>query len=209
MPAIVEVNKARKKISPKFNPFKIADHIFFNGLNPTNQLSQDELDLVEMVMEYHSKPKYDYKAEMFVDDESTKYAYYKELEFCEYVKMVMFVMNNINSFNNELTYDVQSNKFMQTSTNSPNCLRVVEIFCQDGKYVVENTSNGDVALDYGVVLKVAKFLAKYVLNIQMIRENMKTIAQKHAMRGTGALLVHTVNDYLLKELPNVRDFLLD
>jgi hypothetical protein len=96
MPRIVEVNKARKKISPKFNPFKLADHIFFNGLNPTNQLSQDELDLVEMVMEYHSKTKYDYAAEMFVDDESTKYAYYKELEFCEYVKLVMFVMNNLN-----------------------------------------------------------------------------------------------------------------
>lgn len=62
MPRVVEVNKARKKISPKFNPFKIADHIFFNGLNPTHQLSQDELDLVEMVMEYHSKTKYDYAA---------------------------------------------------------------------------------------------------------------------------------------------------
>ena len=62
MPAIVEVNKARKKISPKFNPFKIADNIYFNGLNPTNKLSNDELDLVEMVMDYHSKTKYDYES---------------------------------------------------------------------------------------------------------------------------------------------------
>lgn len=29
------------------------------------------------------------------------------------------------------------------------------------------------------------------------------------MRGTGALLAHLVNDYLVKELPNVRDFILD
>ena len=34
---------------------------------------------------------------------------------------------------------------------------------------------------------------------------MKTIAQKHAMRGSGALLVHLVNDYLIKELPKIRD----
>ena len=34
---------------------------------------------------------------------------------------------------------------------------------------------------------------------------MKTIAQKHAMRGSCALLVHLVNDYLIKELPKIRD----
>ena len=47
---------------------------------------------------------------------NTQYAYYKELEFCEYVKMVMFIMNNITSFDmNVLSYDVSSNKFIQTS----------------------------------------------------------------------------------------------
>lgn len=74
---------------------------------------------------------------------------------------------------------------------------------------MENLSNGKVALNYGVILKVAKFLEKYAHHIQMIRENMKTIAQKHAMRGTGALLVHMVNDYLVKELPYIRDTLVE
>lgn len=38
-----------------------------------------------------------------------------------------------------------------------------------------------------------------------MRENLKTIAIKHAMRGTAGLLAHVVNDYLVKELPDVRD----
>lgn len=50
------------------------------------------------------------------------------------------------------------------------------MFCQDGKYVVEDTSTGTVALDHKMILKVAKFLAKFALNVQMVRENMKTIA---------------------------------
>ena len=37
---------------------------------------------------------------------------------------------------------------------------------------------------------------------------MKTIAHKHAMRGSHALLAHLVNDYLIKELPIVRDGLM-
>lgn len=57
----VERIKNHKKISTKFNPFKIADYIYFNGLNPTNKLSEDELALVEMVIDYHAKPKYDYE----------------------------------------------------------------------------------------------------------------------------------------------------
>ena len=51
------------------------------------------------MLDYHSKTRYDYKRQKFVDDPSTQYGYYKELEFCEYVKLVMFVMNNISSFN--------------------------------------------------------------------------------------------------------------
>ena len=35
----VESIKNQKNISQKFNPFKIADHIYFNGLNPNNKLS--------------------------------------------------------------------------------------------------------------------------------------------------------------------------
>jgi hypothetical protein len=209
MYGIVRATKATKKMSSKFNPFKLADEIYFNGLNPTSKLSQDELDLIGCVMEYHSRTNYDYEEKTFSSDESTKYAYYKELEFCEYVKMVMFVMNNLDSFNNEMTYATQSNKFVQELSSDKGCTRVVQIFCKNGKHVVEDVSTGKVAIDYNMILKVAKFLAKYVFNIQMVRENMKTISQKHAIRGTSALLVHMVNDYLVKELPNVRDFLLE
>ena len=53
----------------------------------------------------------------------------------------------------------------------------------------------------GIILKVAGFLCDYVFNIQFMRENIKTVATKHAMRGTAGLLVHIVNDYLIKELP--------
>ena len=116
-------------MSSKFNPFKVADHIYFNGLNPNNELSQDELDLVERVIDYHSKTKYDYQSQQFVDDQSTKYAYYKELEFFEWVKLIMFVLNNIKSFNMAgLTYDISSNKFVQTLVDTRNCMRVVNIF---------------------------------------------------------------------------------
>ena len=38
-----------------------------------------------------------------------------------------------------------------------------------------------------------------------MRENIKTVATKHAMRGTAGLLVHIVNDYLIKELPTVKE----
>ena len=126
----VEKLKYSKQISSKFDPFRIADDIYFNGLNPMNSLSQDELDLVEMVLNYHSRTKYDYKEQRFTDDtlyldngrpiqNNTQYAYYKELEFCEYVKLVMFVMNNIKSFDmNVLSYDVSSNKFIQTKNQN-------------------------------------------------------------------------------------------
>lgn len=104
----------QKRISSRFNPFKVADHIYFNGLNPDNGLSDDEMGLVEMVLDFHSKPKYDYSTQQFVDDESTRYAYYKELEFCEWVKMVVYIHNNLNSFNSGMSYITDSNKFIQT-----------------------------------------------------------------------------------------------
>ena len=66
-------------------------------------------------------------------------------------------------------------------------------------------SNGEVALSNEIMMKVSWFLCDYVFLVQDIRENMKTIALKHAMRGSGALLAHVVNDYLIKELPKVRD----
>ena len=201
---LVEQVKSQKQMSSKFNPFKIADHIYFNGLNPTHSLSNDELDLVETVLDYHAKTKYNYETQQFVDDISTKYAYYKELEWCEYVKLVMFVMNNIQSFNmTGLTYDISSNKFIQTGDGSPDCLRVVKIFNQNGNVVSDDA--GNVVLDSNILLKVAMFLCDFVFHIQETRENIKTIAHKHAMRGSGALLVHIVNDFLIKELPIVRD----
>lgn len=44
---------------------------------------------------------------------ATQYAYYRELEWCEWVKMVIFVMNNLNSFDlSALTYELSSNKFV-------------------------------------------------------------------------------------------------
>ena len=64
---------------------------------------------------------------------------------------------------------------------------------------------GNVVLDSNILLKVAMFLCDFVFHIQETRENIKTIAHKHAMRGSGALLVHIVNDFLIKELPIVRD----
>lgn len=121
----------------------------------------------------------------------------------------MFVLNNIKSFNMAgLTYDISSNKFVQTLVDTRNCMRVVNIFNQNDKYIVKNASGG-IALNYGVLLKVSKFLCDYVFHVQAIRENVKTIAQKHAMRGSGALLVHIVNDYLIKELPIVRRMTID
>ena len=59
--AQVEMVKNQKQMSSKFNPFKVADHIYFNGLNPTNNLSDDELALVETVIDYHSRTRYDYE----------------------------------------------------------------------------------------------------------------------------------------------------
>ena len=172
----VERIKNQKHMSSKFNPFKVADHIWFNGLNPNNQLTDDELSLVEMVVNYHAKPRYDYKNQRFVDAMSTQYAYYRELEFCEYVKLVMFIMNNLNSFkpDDELSYDISSNKFIQTAKSMDNCIRVVQIF-NEGSSIVKN-KNGTVALDHKMLLRVSEFLCKYAFHIQAIRENMKTIA---------------------------------
>lgn len=206
----VERIKNQKKISSKFNPFKIADNVYFNGLNPTNELSEDELSLVEKVMDYHARTKYDYEEQEFEDDQSTQYAYYKELEFCEYVKMVMFVMNNLDNFDmNNLSYDPASNKFIQTRTDDSNCLRVVQLFCnEDRTHIVEDEQGNVVLNKAGVVFKVAKFLCDYVFNIQFLRENIKTVATKHAMRGTAGLLVHIVNDYLIKELPIIKERLM-
>lgn len=200
--------KNQKQMSSKFNPFKVADHIYFNGLNPTHGLSDDELELVQTVLDYHAKTRYNYESQQFVSDVSTQYAYYRELEFCEYVKLVMFIVNNIKSFDmSGLTYDISSNKFIQTGASSSDCLRVVRIF-NEGNHIVENGS-GKVALNHQLILRVSRFLCDYVFHVQALRENIKTIAQKHAMRGSGALLVHIVNDYLIKELPNVRDMMYE
>lgn len=177
-------------------------------------MSKDELDLVEMVLDYHSKTKYDYQNQRFTDDtlhlddgtpiqNNTQYAYYRELEFMKYVKMVMYIMNNIRSFDlNVLSYDIASNKFVQTESIEDQ-VRSIDIF-RNGNQLVQN-QDGSVALDVGMLDKVSQFLCDYVFYLQGIRENIKTISQKHAMRGTGALLIHMVNDYLLKELPVVRD----
>lgn len=74
--------------------------------------------------------------------------------------------------------------------------------------MIEDNS-GHLVINDDIMDKVSRFLCDYVFHIQAIRENIKTISQKHAMRGTGALLVHIVNDYLIKELPVVRDFVYD
>ena len=205
----VETIKNQKRISPKFNPFKIADQIWFNGLNPQNNLSDDEMDLVQRVIDWRWKTKYDYEKESFSSDLSTQGAYWRELEFCEWVKMVMYVFNNLNNFNQAvMSYDAPSNRFLcEAGPLDESSVKVVQMFCEDGKYVVENPSTGEVALNRDMILKVAKFMGNYVFHIMSIRENMKTIAQKHAMRGSSALLVHLVNDYLMKELPFVRDAL--
>lgn len=68
-----------------------------------------------------------------------------------------------------------------------------------------SNKDGSVAIDLELLARVSKFLCDYVFYLHGIRENIKTISQKHAMRGTGALLVHMVNDYMLKELPIIRD----
>ena len=119
----------------------------------------------------------------------------------------MFIVNNLNSFRlSGLTYDISTNKFIQTGIDS-NCLRVVNIF-NNGTNVVEDRS-GNIVINDEIMDRVSKFLCDYVFHIQAIRENIKTISQKHAMRGTGALLVHIVNDYLIKELPVVRDLIYE
>lgn len=79
----------------------------------------------------------------------------------------------------------------------------MRIFSQ-GNCVVQN-SRGGVALDHGVISRVAEFLRDFSFLVRETRENIKTIAHKHAMRGSCALLVHMVNDFLMKELPIVRD----
>ena len=68
---LVERTKRQKQMSVKFNPFAVADHIYFNGLNPNNQLSEDELALVGTVLDYHARTRYDYETGKFVDDLST------------------------------------------------------------------------------------------------------------------------------------------
>ena len=119
----------------------------------------------------------------------------------------MFIVNNLNSFRlSGLTYDISTNKFIQTGIDS-NCLRVVNIF-NDGEHVVEDL-DGNIVINDEIMDRVSKFLCDYAFHIQSIRENIKTISQKHAMRGTGALLVHIVNDYLIKELPIVRDLMYE
>ena len=143
-------------------------------MKPSNNLSQDEIDLVEMVLGYHAKTKYNYKRQVFTDDMSTQYAYYKELDFFDYIKMVMFIINNINQFDmTGLTYDISSNTFMNTRVDG-NGLRVVNIF-RNGDNIVEN-EDGTVALNKDVIDKVSKFLCDYVFHIQDIRENVKTIS---------------------------------
>lgn len=124
----------------------------------------------------------------------------------------MFVMNNINNFQNlnlnNLSYDPASNKFIQVGTDGNNCLRIVQLFC-DGEHLVDD-GQGNVVIDKkNIVFKVAKFLCDYVFSIQFMRENIKTIATKHAMRGTAGLLVHIVNDYLIKELPLTKEHIME
>ena len=125
--------------------------------------------------------------------------------------MMLFVINNYGRFNN-LSYDPASNKFIETSldmTLDGKCLRVVDLFYDESIGCLVEDNQGNVVLNLkSVVFKVAKFLCDYVFNIQFMRENIKTVATKHAMRGTAGLLVHIVNDYLIKELPLVRERLV-
>ena len=125
--------------------------------------------------------------------------------------MVMYVMNNYGQFNN-LSYDPASNKFIETNLDinfNGKCLHVIDLFYDEKRGCLVEDGQGNVVLNHrNAVLKVAKFLCDYVFNIQFMRENLKTVATKHAMRGTAGLLVHIVNDYLIKELPLVRDRLV-
>lgn len=200
---VVQQNMAQKRISSKFDPFKVADWVYFHGLNPDHQLSQDELDLVDLCVDYHSRTKYDYRRESFSSDQSTRYAYYRELEFVQWVGMVLTLDNCRQSLGlSNLSYETSMNRFSSAGSDG-HSTKAMQIFLQDGCLV--RNAQGEVALNQGLLISVAGFLRDFARHVQEVRENVKTIAQKHAMRGTGALVVHLVNDYLQKELPAIRD----
>lgn len=169
-----------------------------------------------MVLDYHSSERYDYATNNFInppDGKSTRYSYYRELEFFNYLKLIVFVSNNLRNFRNidHASYSLSDNSFFEKfdyDASNGNNIGIIDIF-REGDDIVVSSKTGELIVNSDIVLKVSDFLMQYSFNILNIRENMKTISQKHAMRGTGALLSHVVNDYLIKELPVIRDMISD
>ena len=241
-------------ISKSFDPWETADIIEAHGFSPTNALTPNEKMLVEVILNAHNKERFDYSKGIYlVDKIDTRYAYYREKEFINYIRTFIYIYDtNINSividplFNvhlgqihtdneniNSLSFfnyvdtewvysdktnpevnDRGTNKYVGREIVGERDIAPTFIprINEDDFYVNEDyrmdAGNGRVRVDHlekdkpeDVIDKICLKLVSLVESIHFIRNQLKRQAQFNSMRGTGSLLAHAINDYLLTAFP--------
>lgn len=133
-----------------------------------------------------------------IKDGLTKYAYYKEKKFIDYVLFIDKI-NSVNILSSYL-YLKSSSEYELDKT-----YREITKGQSEAALVIKPNAATSESIDdyinYDAIENVAKFLTSVSLAIVEIREKLKTQAQRHHMRGTYLLLSYVINEYLKRNLP--------
>lgn len=185
----VEALRRNLNLPISFNPYIIADNIDVGNDFITNY-SGNEKYLILVVLDYRTKEKFKRDSNLSGIYESnrplTKFSYYKEKKFIEYLKFINLYNNYLNFsddetfLNNFETYSLDSNysEIISTSANLQDL--ILEL----------NNGSSD------IIDKVAKTFKDICFAIVNIREKLKTQCQKNYMRGTFLLISYIINEYL-------------
>lgn len=187
----VEALQQNLNLPLSFNPFTIADAID-NGTDFITNYDGNERYLILIVLEYRTKEQFirsDLSGSYSTSENRkyTKFAYYKEKKFIEYLKLVnLYYYNNEINFN---TYELNSNLILFNPNFTNNFKVLATEFLSEIKN--KNSSNSD-----KILKQVSEILREICFAIVNIREKIKTQCQKNYMRGTFLLISYIINEYL-------------
>lgn len=188
--ANIEALQQNLNLPITFNPYHIADAID-NGTDFITNYDGNERYLILVVLEYRTKEQFvrSNLSGSYSTSENrkyTKFAYYKEKKFIDYLKFVNLYYNiDKTSFK---TYELNSNFIEFDSTSTNNFKPLITSILNEITILYSDINE--------ILLDVSDILREICFTIVNIREKIKTQCQKNYMRGTFLLISYIINEYL-------------
>lgn len=189
----VEAIRRNLNLPLTFNPYIIADNID-QGNDFISNYTGNERYLILIVLDFRTKEKFKRDSNLSgiyeINRPLTKFSYYKEKKFIDYLKFVNLYNNYLkngsdNTFlNNFETYNLDNNYSEILSANANLTELITELNSES----------------YNIINLVAENLKEICLSLVDIREKLKTQCQRNYMRGTFLLISYIINEYLKNDV---------